>query len=301
VTRAAEDAVGHDGAVAERSVGSGAAHVVRLVAFPDQLFAAAYEQWQGMLREYTLRGIGGAAQSYRDDEITRAGNALRVVADAVERTAMPAEPPPSTPRTVPLEVTAPGDFSVLQGILDDARRLAISGELLVFPSLPEIVALRNWLCEEVVEQAAGTAPNEWRLDGGSDDAADTAAAEWDRSLAPPPDTAWLVGDDHNRIVAASPTALELLGWSADELVGQRLLAVIPHHLREAHIASFTRSVVSGEAPLLGQPLALPALTLDGRQIPITLTLTRHAARAGRHVYLARLDPTEALVPPALST
>jgi PAS domain S-box-containing protein len=113
-------------------------------------------------------------------------------------------------------------------------------------------------------------------------------AELDDGIVPSTDVAWIVGDEHNRIVAASPAAYALLGWSDGELVGQRLLVVIPPHLRERHVAGFTRSVVTGDQRLLGVPLELPALARDGREIPIVLTLTRHASGAG-NVYLGTLQ------------
>lgn len=275
--------------VADDGLARETVHGVELHDFPHRLFAAASEQWEGMLREYTLRALGGAEHSYSTEEVMRAGSALSLVTNAVATSRRPtAVGPAGGPAPLRLVVEAPGSFSVLQGILDDARRLSNTGELLVFPSLPEVVALRNWLCEEVVEQAAGAAPRPWALPAQADPADGFEVADWDAAILPPADVAWLVGDDHNRIVAASPAALALLGWS-DDLVGQRLLVVIPHHLREAHIASFTRAAVSGEAPLLGQPLALAALTRSGEQVPITLTLTRHPARRGRCVYVARLQ------------
>ena len=288
--------LGHDVGVTDETLQRETAHGVILHGFPHRLFMAAREQWEGMLREYTLRGLGGSEQSYSSDEVMRAGSALNHVANAQAASSDAAVTGPARVRPpVQLNVEAPGDFAVLQGILDDARRLSISGELLIVPSLPEIVSLRNWLCGEVVEQAAGAAPKPWTLHMSADDAADAEVPDWDASILPSSDEAWLVGDDHNRIVAASATALTMLGWSSEELVGQRLLVVIPHHLREAHIASFTRSAVSGEAPLLGQPLPLAALTQGGQQIPITLTLTRHSARRGRCVYLARLKPVESVL------
>lgn len=248
------------------------------------MLEAGSQQWAAMLREYALRGYGGHAQPYSQDEIAQAGQALAAVENAARGAGglvvdVVVELGPDTVR----------GLSMLQGVLDDCRQLIKQGELLVLPPLPEIVALRNWICEQAAEQAAGGPPSPWRLESPKDDPADTAAAQWDHSLVPPADSAWLVGDDHNRIVAASPAALALLGWTAEELLGQRLLVVIPPALREAHIAGFTRSVLSGGGDLLGQPLSLPALSRGGREIMITLTLTRHAARAGRHVYLARLD------------
>jgi PAS domain S-box-containing protein len=254
--------------------------------FPVRLFTAAGEQWEGMLREYALRGIGGTEQAYGGEEVARAGAALSVLEAAID-------PAFGERCTLTLDVAAPGDFGVLQAILDDGLSLARAGKLLAFPALPEVVALRDWFCEQIVSQAAGAQPEAWNFAAVEDLRPDATSTEWERALAPSDDVAWLIGDDHNRILAASSAALSLLGWG-DDLVGQRLLAVIPPQLREAHIAGFTRSVVTGGGDLLGRPLSVPALTRSGRQIPITLTLTRHPARHGRTVYLARLEqPTEA--------
>ena len=254
-----------------------------LRAFPVALFTAAREQWEAMLREYALRGLGGTAQSYGADEVAQAGTALALVDAAAAQL-----DPDAGDVDLPLEVEQPSAFAVLQGILDDAIRLARAGDLLVFPPLPEVVALRNWVCDEALGQSAGGSPTPWEfvtLDARDED----EAAHWDRAVAPPDAVAWIVGDDHNRIVGVSPAALDLLGWTEDALVGQRLLAVIPPALREAHVAGFTRSALGGGGALLGRPVAVPALARDGREVPITLTLTRHAARGGRAVYLATME------------
>jgi PAS domain S-box-containing protein len=247
------------------------------------MFQAAAQQWEGMLREYALRGLGGQAQPYSPDEVAQAGHAVARLLDAVDEATGVNEV------RVPLGDGLPRDVSLLQGVLDDALHLSSTGELLILRSLPEIVALRNWICDEVTAQAAGADPSPWRF-SLAEGLAPMSAPEWDPALEPTGEIAWLLGDDGNSIVAASPGALALLGWTDDDLVGQRLLVVIPHHLREAHIAGFTHSVVSGGGDLLGQPLALEALTRDGTEVPITLTLTRHAARRGRTVYLAQIDP-----------
>ena len=257
---------------------------LRLLGLPVALFTAATQQWSDMLREYALRTVSGPVQPYTLDDVAAAGNALAAVTEALDELG----DPEAEHVDVAFTYEHADDFAVLQAVLDDARHLIASHDLLVLPSLPEVLALRNWLCDQVVEQSAGAEPTRWQLRAVSDPA-DTAAAEWDRSLAPSPGSAWLVSDDRNRIVAASPAALDLLGWPEDELVGQRLLAVIPQRLRERHVAGYTRSAVNGDGDLLGTPLALPALTRGGGEIPVTLTLTRHAARAGRHVYLGQFS------------
>jgi PAS domain S-box-containing protein len=262
---------------------------VLLRGFPVLLYLAFDEQASALLREYVLRGLGRADQSFSGEEAARARGAQAAVARAVRAQV----PEPDTATTVDLRVdlagSTPSDFGVLQGILDDAVRLARAGELLTLPSLPEIVGLRDWICEEMLAQPAGAEPTPWRLTAAGS-LPDAAPVQWPGVAELAPDQPWLVGDDHNRLIAASPAALDLLGWTENELVGQRILVVIPPALRERHLAGFTRSVVGGGPGLLGRPLAVPAWTRDGREVPIRLTLTRHPARYGRTVYLARLDP-----------
>lgn len=265
--------------------GHTAAVAIVLLRLPVRLFEAATEQWADMLREYALLSVSGSPQPYTLDEVAAAGNALACVTEALRLAASP----DAQHVDLTLARARPEEFGLLQGVLDAVRHLIALGDLLVFPSLPEVLGLRGWICDEAAAQSAGARPTPWQLTSTSDDAADTEPAEWDASLVPPPEAPWLVADDRNRIVAASPAALALLGWQEEELVGQRLLVVIPRRLRERHLAGYTLSAVTGEGALLGQPLALPALARDGTEIPVTLTLTRHAARGGRHVYLGQLD------------
>lgn len=265
-----------------------------LVSFPPLLFAAAVEQWAGLLREYALRGFGAAEQPYSSDDVAAAARALDLVASAVDELAGSidlADLPDRVDLPITIEAGTVGEFATLQAVLEDARRLAASGQLLVLPTLPEIAALRDWICEQVGAEVAGAAPVPWEFVAAPSDDGGDVALEWDPGIQPPPGIAWLVGDDRNRIAAASPAALAFLGWG-DELVGQRLLVVIPPEFRERHVAAFTRSVVRGDEKLLGLPLPLHALTRDGREVPITLTLTRHPARRGRTVYLATLELRE---------
>ncbi|MEO6205319.1 MAG: PAS domain-containing protein, partial [Mycobacteriales bacterium] len=203
-------------------------HRIVLDGFPIRLFDAAEEQWEALLREYALRSLGGIQQSFNADEVNQGRDAITLVAEGAARSDRS-----SGPTTLVLWVSQPSDFGVLQAVLHDARRLSIAGELLMVPTLPELAALRNWLCEEIPAQAAGGAPTPWVSGGIVEDPDGPPPVEWDDHFLPPPDVSWVVGDDHNRIVAASPAAEQLLGW-ADDLVGQRLLSMIPPQLREAH-------------------------------------------------------------------
>lgn len=262
---------------------------VRLLNVPLPLLEAAEMQWQGLLREYLLRGFGGAVQAYGPPEVERAGLALDAVMQAVQRA-------PGTNReyadvTVDLARATTADFAMFQSVLDDAARLATSGELLLLPSLPEVAALRNWFCGQALAQAAGAPPTPWELRHEVAESA-PSTADWDPSIVPADASCWLLGDDRNRIVAASRPALDLLGWTEEELVGQRVLAVVPPTYREAHLAAFTRNVVDGRTRILGQRVALSALTADGRELPIMLTLTKHQTTGGRAMFLGVIEPAD---------
>jgi PAS domain S-box-containing protein len=263
---------------------------VRLLNVPLQLLEAAEIQWQGLLREYLLRGFGGGVQAYGPPEVERAGRALDAVMQSVRR--LPGTAGEYADVTVDLTAANAADFALLQSVLDDAARLATSGELLLLPSLPEVRALRNWFCAEALAQAAGAPPTRWELRHEVAEGAPSTAADWDPSIVPADDSCWLLGDDRNRIVAASRPALDLLGWTEEQLVGQRVLAVIPPTYREAHLAAFTRNVVDGRSRILGQRVGLSALTADGRELPITLTLTKHRSTGGRAMFLGVIEPAD---------
>lgn len=261
-----------------------------LARLPVALFRALDEQVSGLLREYTLVLLGGGTQPFDLADVARAKRAAGCISAALDDGASTTSLTSDT-RTLDLDLTGidAGAYGVLQGVLDHANRLARSGELLMLPALPEVAALRNWICDEVLGQAAGAAPHPWQLPEGPLELPGAPLAVWDGMAALPTDEAWLVGDDANRIIGASDPALDLLGWDADELIGQRIVVVIPPKLREMHIASFTRGVVTGNFHLLDQPLELSAVTRAGDDISVLLTLHRHRAEKGRTVFLARLE------------
>ena len=263
-----------------------------LAAFPVALFRAFDEQSAGLLREYTLTLLGGSDQPFDLDDVARVQGAKAAVTAGLDSTlaglgiAGAAE---AKALDVRLDCRDAAAFGLLQGVLDHANVLARMGELLVLPALPEVAALRNWMCDQVITQSSGARAVGWRLPDGPMEMPGGPLAVWDGLSGLPLDQAWLVGDDSNRIIGASPPALELLGWKADELIGERIVAVIPTRLRELHVAAFTRGVLTGHYSLLDQPLPLSAQTRDGREVDITLTLHQHKAARGRTVFLAHLD------------
>lgn len=99
----------------------------------------------------------------------------------------------------------------------------------------------------------------------------------------------VVGDERGRVLAVSTGAAEMLGWPAQELVGRRLTTIIPHRLREAHVAGVTRQLVTGRSRLLDQEILLPAMQRDGCEVTLRVRLSKEIEEDGAVVYLARLS------------
>jgi PAS domain S-box-containing protein len=101
----------------------------------------------------------------------------------------------------------------------------------------------------------------------------------------------LAADDEDRIVAVSDAGARLLGYDGAELIGTRLVAIIPERYRQAHLAGFTMHFLSGRAPLIGRTVVVPALRSDGSEIEVELTIRTDRTEDGRTLFVADLDPS----------
>ena len=293
---------------------SQAGHVVTLPAMPATLWLSARQHHDALLREFVL--FRALRESEPLDLV--AADAARViistaVLDAVERATLAgdAEPPvpaghpsplPWVPKRLDLEVTVPPGaalmFATLQDVLDAAERLAVEGELLLRPGLPEITAVRDWVCEQVIAQIAGNEPSPWP--GTDQERFERALHDEDGPPTPQFDTTTVMNaqkglvavDDANRIIAISEPLASALGWDQAELVGRRVVVLIPPALREAHVAGFSRHLSTGEAHVLGVPLDLPVLRRDGGELPCRFLIERVLTK-GRAVYMANIEPLRA--------
>ena len=212
-------------------------------------------------------------------------------------------PLPWVPRGLDLRLAVPADagpsFAALQDVLDAAEQLAVDAKLLTRPGLPEIVAVRDWACEQVISQLAGNAPAAWpgtdqeRFENAVHDRAAPGPPVWDATVVTESDVGVIAADDANRIIAISRPLAAALGWDPDDLVGRRVVTVIPPALREAHVAGFSRHLSTGEAHVLDVPLDLPVLAKDGSELLCRFLVQRAPANDGRAVYLAWIDPLPA--------
>jgi PAS domain S-box-containing protein len=286
---------------------------VELRSMPATLWLAAREHHDALLRELVLLQAwpGGAAAGIGDLAAADAarmtiGAALdAAVQQARDRGAATVPLPeyhpgalPAVPQALDLVVPVARDqapsFAELQDVLDHGERLAAEGRLLVRSGLPEIIAVRDWAAEQVIAQVAGSPPAPWP---GADHERFTAdvdpravPAGWDRAKVDDADVGLIAVSEDNRICAISAVLTELLGWSADELVGRRVVAIVPPRFREAHVAGFSRHLSTGEARALGVHLRLPVLTRAGQEVECEFLIESEPAPGGHVVYLAHITP-----------
>ena len=75
------------------------------------------------------------------------------------------------------------------------------------------------------------------------------------------------------IEASNPKLLELLGWSAADLIGQRIEVLLPDALREQHVDRRERFVKRPQDRPMGVGLDLVARHRDGSTIPVEVSLS----------------------------
>ncbi len=169
--------------------------------------------------------------------------------------------------------------------------LADAGELMTPPTQPEVREFRRWLCEEVLGQAVGAGPRPWSADrmAHARPPGPESPPQWDVDQVSDSTAAVLAADDANRIVAVSATMASALGYRApEELVGERLVTVVPERYRQAHIAGFTLHLTTGRDALLGTPVTLPVLHADGSEHEHTLVVQAHVLPLGRRLFTAEV-------------
>ena len=198
--------------------------------------------------------------------------------------------------TLALPVTSVANFEILDDLLDRAVAAADEGLLLIPGTQPEVQEMRTWLCDQVREQSSRAAqPVPWvaRTDiwrpmttVGYDD--------WDLREVSDSTAALLATDEASVVIAVSPGALHFLGFAAaTDLVGRRIITIIPARFRQAHIAGTTLHVVNGRQPLLGVRVTVPVLLADGTEAVAELLVEPRRRSAGRKVFIAEFVPVEA--------
>ena len=82
-------------------------------------------------------------------------------------------------------------------------------------------------------------------------------------------------DHHGNIVEVNEAAERTFGYTAAEMVGRELAALmVPPHLREAHRRGLQRYVETGHTTMINHPVEIEAMRKDGSEFPVELAITR---------------------------
>jgi PAS domain S-box-containing protein len=299
--------------------------VALLVGVPTTMWMAGLEHWSAVLRELYLvlasppadalgSGTAGAVLGGADlggADLATAGVALRCLTEGTERALQAAAQDPTLARLAPLppghpsvmpdvpavlnvqvaDIGTGAGFAMLASALDVGQRLAAGSHLLVRPALAELVAVGDWACQQVLAQTRGEQPAPCEV--SERDVAlleRVPAPQWSDVGVSTSARAVVAADDHNRLLAVSESAARLVGFSAGELVGRPVTTIIPHRLRQQHVAGFTRHLATGQARALGVELDLPVLCADGSEVVRRFLIQADVDPTGRRVYVAWMDP-----------
>ena len=277
----------HDGAVVLSDV-------------PAELFHVWRQHAASAVREMTLLGYGHADAPTGGEEWSvlrrQADEAVGALLRAEVQPHSPSDDPPSDPASVDAALSRtpdlPAQFSALPRVLDESVTLARRGTLLVPPAPPEVIAFRDWVCEEVVRQCRGGEAVPWPQAPRRTRDVEVPQVEWDVTDVTASSASLVAADDTNRILAVSPSAAALLGWAPEDLVGRRITTIIPDRLHSAHVVGFLRFLLTGAATIVGSTVTVPARRSDGSEVPVDISISPLPRQGGRTVFVAELTPRQ---------
>jgi PAS domain S-box-containing protein len=277
---------------------------VELRNMPLLLHAAWQEHAEALLREYLLVGL----ESDDTDPIqihADATDAIAVLEEHIPRAPVPMEPDrimgdAIEPRVsasrleVPVPVDSVSHFATLDRAIEAALDLSQDGLVLTPPTQPEVQAFRRWLVRQVLDQANGGAAEPWSVPEGDEDEDElTVPPEWVPESVSDADHPEIAADHANRILAVSGPAADILGYDDPaDLVGERIVTIVPERYRQAHVAGFTMYLLVGRRPLIDSPVVVPALRRDGTEVDVELLVREQAVSPGRSVLIADLRLAE---------
>jgi PAS domain S-box-containing protein len=272
---------------------------VRLLNVPLLLHAAWQRHAEALLREYMLATLDDRTGDEAVQVHAEASDALALLAEHLPHPDLGEDPEHmlATARDpaqscadveVPVPTASVAHFSALDRAMNSAIDAANRNLFLTPPTQPELQAFRRWVCRQVADQSGGGAPEAWSADELESWVA--TPPSWDTGEVTAAEQALVAIDDTNTIIAVSHVAASLLGYDDPaELVGRRLVAIVPPAYRQAHLAGFTLHLYSGRRPLLDRTTTMPVLRRDGTELPVDLTVRSHVLPGERTVFTALLE------------
>jgi PAS domain S-box-containing protein len=96
-------------------------------------------------------------------------------------------------------------------------------------------------------------------------------------------------DQEGRIVDFNPAAEKLFGYRKVDVQGKTVAEkIIPERLQSAHSQGLARFKQTGEGPVLGRRLEMPAIRADGVEFPVEMSITPTPMDGGSHFFTCYL-------------
>ena len=101
----------------------------------------------------------------------------------------------------------------------------------------------------------------------------------------------LLTDDAGHVILANPAAQQLLGYAEDEIAGLTVEMLIPARYRTSHIQHRDNFFCQPEKRTMGNGRELIALSRDGRELPVDISLSPLQAQGRPYVLITMVDAT----------
>jgi PAS domain S-box-containing protein len=165
------------------------------------------------------------------------------------------------------------------------KRVSEGGESRVIGRTVELSAVRKSNVEFPIELSLAT----WFLDderyftGIIRDISERKQAEQKfRSVTESAIDGIISADHTGKIVSWNNAATRILGYTAEETIGQQLELIIPERFQEPHREGMRRVTAGGESRVIGRTVELSACAKGGLEVPIELSLSTWTVRNERY-------------------
>ncbi|MCZ2355652.1 MAG: PAS domain S-box protein [Bacteroidia bacterium] len=91
-------------------------------------------------------------------------------------------------------------------------------------------------------------------------------------------------DTNHTILSWNKAAVKMFGYTADEIIGKKVMTIIPDKYKDLHIRGVENYIQTEKPKIMGSPVEVSGLKKNGTEFPIELTLS--SWKDGKKLYFA---------------